>query len=381
MSRRPLKIAIASAGRFHVLDLARELHALGHEVRFHSYVPRRRAERFGLPGECQRPVTARLAPLLAWQRLAPRLAPENRDRWINSTLDRAVAARLTPCDVFIFMSGIFLDAARAAKRRYGARLWLERGSAHIAVQDEILARIPGAARPSAGTLARELAGYALTDRIVVPSAFAARTFVGHEASKLFLNPYGVDLEQFPMVERPRREGPLRLLFVGNWSTQKACDLLAPAIRAVPGGATITHVGPITDAPFPSDDARFRHFGQVDQPQLAAYYAEADALVLPSRQDGFGLVIAQALATGLPVICSDHTGGPDLARTSALAARIVVAPAGDAPALTAAIIETGRRLSAGLPPLTADDRESLSWRAYGARYAAEIARDVFGDAAT
>ena len=45
----PMQIAIAAAGRFHVLDLARELHALGHRVRFYSYVPRSRAGPSGFP--------------------------------------------------------------------------------------------------------------------------------------------------------------------------------------------------------------------------------------------------------------------------------------------------------------------------------------------
>jgi hypothetical protein len=44
-----LRVAIATAGRFHVLDLARELNALGYAVDFYSYVPKTRALRFGLP--------------------------------------------------------------------------------------------------------------------------------------------------------------------------------------------------------------------------------------------------------------------------------------------------------------------------------------------
>ena len=73
MSPAPLRIGIASAGRFHVLDLARELSRLGHQVRFYSYVPKSRGRRFGLADDDQAPVTALVWPLLAWQRFAPRL--------------------------------------------------------------------------------------------------------------------------------------------------------------------------------------------------------------------------------------------------------------------------------------------------------------------
>jgi glycosyltransferase involved in cell wall biosynthesis len=373
-----LRIGIASAGRFHVLDLARELHALGHEVRFYSYVPRRRGARFGLPEACQRPVTGLVSPLLGWQRLAPRLAPARREALMHQALDRAVAARLEPCDAFIFMSGIFLEAARAARRRFGARLWLERGSAHIEAQDAILAQTPGAERPSAAAIERELAGYRLADRIVVPSEFAARSFGNREgAEKLFLAPYGVDLDHFPLSPRPPRgDDQLRLLFVGSWSAQKGCDLLERAVQAAPW-ASVDHVGAVTDLPFPRNEPRFRHEDPVDQMALAPRYAAADALVLPSRQEGFGMVIAQALATGLPVICSTNTGGPDLARTPALAARIVVCEAGDQGALEGAMAEMRRRLATpgALPAMTEADRQSLSWRAYAERYAAELAADV------
>jgi glycosyltransferase involved in cell wall biosynthesis len=41
------------------------------------------------------------------------------------------------------------------------------------------------------------------------------------------------------------------------------------------------------------------------------YSQASVLVLPSVEDGFGLVIGQAMACGVPVIATTNTGGPDL----------------------------------------------------------------------
>jgi glycosyltransferase involved in cell wall biosynthesis len=372
-----LRIGIASAGRFHVLDLARELSQLGHQVRFYSYVPRSRGRRFGLADEDQAPVTAWVSPLLAWQRFAPRLGAQAREHLMHLALDRAVATRLAPCDVFIFMSGIYLEAARAARRRFGARLWLERGSAHIETQDQILAAFPGAERPSRQDIERELAGYALADRIVIASRFSERSFTGRpEAAKLFRNPYGVDLEHFPLSPRPAPSQGLRLLCVGAWSRRKGCDLVIQAVQAS-SAVTLTHVGAIGDMAFPSDDARFLHHDPVDQLSLKSFYAEADALILASREEGFGLVLGQAMAMGLPVICTDRTGGPDLAHTPALAERIIVAGADDAAALVIAIAELRRRLASGEPfaPLTDADRQTLSWRSYGERYSDALTADA------
>src|SRR5215469_391458 len=130
MNRR-LKVAIATAGRFHVLDLARELHAIGHEVRFYSYVPRARARKFGLPNECHVSLLPLTLPAVAWQRLLPRMIPRARERLLYALLNHAVMLRLEPCDVMICMSGIYLEAAHYARRRYGAKIWLDRGSQHI----------------------------------------------------------------------------------------------------------------------------------------------------------------------------------------------------------------------------------------------------------
>jgi glycosyltransferase involved in cell wall biosynthesis len=126
--------------------------------------------------------------------------------------------------------------------------------------------------------------------------------------------------------------------------------------------------------FPIDDARFAHFDSLPQPQLGQFYAEADAFILASREDGFGVVLAQALASGLPVICTDRTGGVDLAHTPALAKYIKVVSSDDLPTMVATISELRGRVETGqcFLPLTDADRETLSWAAYGRRYAEQIA---------
>jgi glycosyltransferase involved in cell wall biosynthesis len=371
---RRLKIAIATAGRFHVLDLARELHAIGHQVRFYSYLPRARARHFGLPDECHASLLPLVLPAVAWQQIIPRLMPEMRERVLYALLNRAVIMRLDPCDVFICMSGIYLEAARFAKERYGATIWVERGSRHILSQDEILAAVPGAERPSALAIRRELSGYELADRIVIQAAHVEESFrrdvAAHE--KLFQNPTGTSLSMFPVrPDKPALE-PFSLLYVGSWSLQKGCDLLVEAVRKVPG-VHLTHVGAIGDLDFPTGDDRLIHIDPVPQPELARFYAAADVFVLASRQDGFGVVLSQALASGLPVICTDRTGGPDLKHTPALAAQITVVPAGDIAALSHAIAMWCDRLRAGdgVVRPAAIDRETLSWAGYGRRYSDEL----------
>ena len=147
------------------------------------------------------------------------------------------------------------------------------------------------------------------------------------------------------------------------------------------GVRLTHVGAIGDLRFPNLDRRFVHHGPVEQSELRNFYAAADLFVLASRQDGFGMVLPQALASGLPVICTDHTGGSDLAEMPGVASRLTIVPAGDVGVLAKALRFWRDRLRGGeaFPPLGETERQRLSWAAYARRYHAELLRSNAGAA--
>lgn len=65
-----------------------------------------------------------------------------------------------------------------------------------------------------------------------------------------------------------------------------------------------------DMQFP-ESANMKHIEAVDQNTLIKYYAKAKIFVLPSREEGLALVQPQAIACGLPVVCSKFTGGKDM----------------------------------------------------------------------
>jgi alpha-maltose-1-phosphate synthase len=365
-----MKVAIATLGRFHVLDLARELDRLGVDTTFYSYVPPKRGEMFGLPKTRQRSVLAFVAPLVAWQGYAPNFQPALLERAMTFGLNAAVRTRLEPCDVFVCMSGAYLEAAIAAKRRFGAQVWLERGSRHILSQREILKELGGTRGPTDFIVARELAGYELADRIVVPASQVVESFLEkapHLAGKLFVDPYGVDLEQFPQRPAQPVDGPVTAIFVGAWSRRKGVDVLADAVRSLEN-VRLLHVGGLADAPFPTGDSRFEHVDSVPQWRLKEFYARAHVFALASREEGLALVQPQALASGLPLVCTTRTGGADLKLSPALAARIEVTEPNDSAAFAGAL---KRSLARSLPPLADADRQLLSWAAYGRRYFDEL----------
>ena len=365
-----MRIAIATSGRFHVLDLARELAALGHDVAFYSYVPKDRAVAFGLPAQCHRSLILAAAPFLTCERLFGDWGRDLRQLGLKRALNRAVVKALEPCDVFICMSGVYVEAAKYALERFGARIYLERGSVHVDVQNEIL-WAAGGRQIASHTVKREQAGYALADRIVIPASHVAATFSASPelAAKVFINPYGVDLDMFPQRNGPPPH-PRRVLFVGNWSYQKGVDVLTEAIRQL-GDCELVHVGAVRDAPLP-DDPWFAHHDPVEQSELSRFYHSASLFCIASRQEGLAMVQAQALASGLPLVCTNMTGGRDLAHALALAERIRVVPTANAPQLSNTIAQALDDVAASrIPPLTVADRRLLSWRGYGKRYAEEL----------
>lgn len=90
--------------------------------------------------------------------------------------------------------------------------------------------------------------------------------------------------------------------------RKGCDLIVEAIRKT--NYSFIHVGSIKDVDFPQEK-NFTHIDPVDQSKLIEYYNQAKVFILPSRQDGFGMVLSQALACNLPIIGSNNCGAPDL----------------------------------------------------------------------
>jgi glycosyltransferase involved in cell wall biosynthesis len=138
----------------------------------------------------------------------------------------------------------------------------------------------------------------------------------------FCIPYHCDLSSFHRI-RPNRElgAPLTFLFCGQMIRRKGVDLLLRAFdRLVAEGfdARLLLVGREADLPSflelvsPTTLSKIQYEGFQDPECLPESFAKSDVFVLPSRQDGWGVVINQALGASLPIITSNAVGaGLDL----------------------------------------------------------------------
>lgn len=132
----------------------------------------------------------------------------------------------------------------------------------------------------------------------------------------FCIPYHCDLAPFLATRRDGDRRPLRFLFCGQMIERKGVDVLLLAFdRLIASGidARLMLVGREAELPkfmslvSPATRSKVDYEGFQAPENLAEYFARSDAFVLPSRHDGWGVVVNQALATGVPIITSDAVG--------------------------------------------------------------------------
>lgn len=199
--------------------------------------------------------------------------------------------------------------------------------------------------PTADMVARVEEEYRLADRIRVSSRWARESMIrgGVAADKVYVHEQPVNLSRFrPPAARPRSDGPLRVCYVGSLDLRKGFVYLLRAMRSLgPSRVELEIVGATGD---PGSRALFRRERRglsvtaTPGDPVPAYH-RAEVFVLPSLEDGFGFVVAEALACGLPVIVTDQCGASELVTPGENG---WVVPAGEPDALACALDAALRR---------------------------------------
>ncbi len=135
--------------------------------------------------------------------------------------------------------------------------------------------------------------------------------------KLIVNiPYYCDLSTFShnLPQRPRT--PMTILFCGQMIARKGVDILLQAFhRLLAYGLQVRLllVGQEAELPqmlesLPEQTRQNIEYAGFQAPEnLPEFFRQADLFVLPSRYDGWGVVVNQAIGSGLPIVCSDTVG--------------------------------------------------------------------------
>ena len=151
---------------------------------------------------------------------------------------------------------------------------------------------------------------------IVASSFSkqAAMFNGIPEDHIIVAPYGVDNKAFQPWEKDYHHG-LKVLFVGEINQRKGIyQILEAAKELQPQGVEFNLIGtgkelaPELYSPY----KQYVNFlGRVPFEKLQEMYGTSHIFVFPSMGEGFGLVIPEALSSGLPVIASTNCAGPDV----------------------------------------------------------------------
>jgi glycosyltransferase involved in cell wall biosynthesis len=314
-----MRVSVASfISGIHLFELARELDKLGALDSYYTAMPS-----FKVTGVTRARVAthpAALLPHFALQ-LARLQRFQSRINWATTeAFDRWLSRRQAPCDVFHVASSYGLRAMRCAKASHGSWTVCDRGSSHIRIQDQLLrdemARSGVPAPPTDPRfIAKEEAEYEEADAIFVPSTFARQSFLdaGIEPHKVVAIPIGIRLEEFFPV--PKRDDTFRVLCVAMISLRKGIGYLLEAMSRLrlPTSELVLRgtILPESRGILSPHAGQFKLQPPLPRSGMRDLYSQASVLVLPSIEDGFGQVIVQAMACGVPVIATTNTGGPDV----------------------------------------------------------------------
>jgi starch synthase len=276
-----------------------------------------------------------------------------------------------------FDTSSWILAERA--QRLGKPLFLDQSIAHPREKDliyrELKKKYPGWEDdiPVKETLQlqHEDLEHKLSTRIIVASTFTRDSLIkqGLSVDKIVVNPYGVGQEFF-RAHKKVKGTRIRFLYLGLLGARKGLpDLLEVwQENELYDKAELWLAGPASDFAIQvvNKTPGVTYKGKLPFNQIPDLLDQCDCLVFPSHFEGFGQVILEAMAAGLPVITTNATAGPDIIETGVDG---FVIPAGNKNNLTRAMINliNDRQLSFDMGIRAQSKAKQFTWNAYGDRW--------------
>jgi glycosyltransferase involved in cell wall biosynthesis len=310
-----VKVVIATGRQAHYQLPANAFVRRGCDVRLYTATPRSRMRNFD-PAVTNRWIPA---PVAIFSGLTHVPTPLVLDELDSTLFDRWTAAVLEDCDVLLGASTSSLASGKAAQR-LGASFVLDRACPDIRVQQDVMAeearKVGGMfRRNSPWFIERQVEEYETADFILSPSDYSRRSFPDHLRKKVVLAPlYGRS------KVAPRPVNPLGSTFVlgvvGGQPLRKGYLYLLQAWKelALPNAKLKIRTG---DAIFkyPLLKQLLSELPNVELisyvPDISTFYAECDAFILPSVDDGFGMALFEAMANGVPSVATRNCGASEL----------------------------------------------------------------------
>jgi alpha-maltose-1-phosphate synthase len=365
----PSQFVVATPGRSVCDENARVLEKI-RRLRFIALGTRRGTA--GIPPERTRLLPAfGLVNFLAANMFSPYQAESIRFRMLP-WFDRWVKKQLTPGDHILSSYGYANECFKWI-RAHGGKTFIDAGNSHIDHYWDLISeehrRWKCETPPfSPVWLKRARESLAETDFVLSPSSYVTNSFLarGFPAGRILKNVYPVDLSLFKPDDKPRpKNRPLTIINTGSLSLRKGTPYLLESFRLVqkkfPNARLLLTqiVQEEMKRILPNyADLRIDWALPVPHTQLAERLRSADIFVLPSLEEGLVRTACEAMACGLPVILTPHTGANDFVRPGVSGE---VVPIRDPKAIADAVLKWADVITQpDYQPKVTIDTESLSF---------------------
>ncbi|MFH1645431.1 MAG: glycosyltransferase family 4 protein [Candidatus Omnitrophota bacterium] len=317
-----MRIAVSAGGRFHAFNLAYELERCGYLKQLITSYPKWKTSAFKIPKDKVVSIFIKEVLERGYKKLPLAIRRlYDPQFFICEVFDRLAAKSLKQADICVVWPSFALHTITRAKK-LGIITVAEGSSSHALYQYKILEEeyakfnldFPVVHKK---VLQKELSEYKAADYIMAASKYVERTFLenGIPQDKILRIPYGVSLSSFRQVSK--EDNIFRVIYCGAMSLRKGVHYLLQAFAELDlENAELMLIGGITDEirPFFKKFAgKFKWVGIKPQSELYKYYSQGSLFVMPSIEEGLAMVQAQAMACGLPLLCTTNTGGEDLIR--------------------------------------------------------------------
>lgn len=327
-----MKVVIAAGGRFHAFHLAHQLEKRNALKKLFTFSYAKQDQKYISKNLIQNDFFTSYFDFIFNKLYFFKFINKSKlhffhDNLFDFWLSRQIK-KIGEVDIFVGWANYFLNSLSVI-RKTGAKIIVECGSSHVLEQKKLLEeeydKFGIKQSPvDQKIISKILSEYEKSDYIMTCSNFTYNSFIkwGVSSKKILKVPYGVNLDFFSSRYEDihkKEKTKFRVICVGLMCLRKGIPYLLKAWNKL--GLPIKESELLFVGNLQKDlkqvlkniktPKNVFFIGSVGRDSLADLYKKSSLFVLPSIEEGLSMVIAEAMANGLPVICTTNTGGDEL----------------------------------------------------------------------